>query len=177
MAYNSILIERRKTLHERIGAAIGELFKDSIEDHLSELADHYARSSNIEKAVECQTMAAKRELSQSGYQGALHRLENAIELFAKLPDSPERTELELDLQIDYGAALLVTRGWWVPEAGKAFRRARELCQQKEEDPRLYRVLSGLHSFHLVRGEHPTALAYIDEFDRAGGSIPQRRDAG
>jgi class 3 adenylate cyclase/tetratricopeptide (TPR) repeat protein len=162
VAYNSILIERRKTLHERIGAAIGELFKDSLEDHLSELADHYSRSPNIEKAVECQARAAKRELSQSGYQGALHRLENAIELFAKLPDSPERAELELDLQIDYGAALLVTRGWWVPEAGKAFSRARELCQRKEEDPRLYKVLSGLHSFHLVRGEHPMALAYIDE---------------
>jgi class 3 adenylate cyclase/tetratricopeptide (TPR) repeat protein len=162
VAYNSILIERRKTLHERIGAAVGELFKDSIDDHLSELADHYARSSNLEKAVECQALAAKRELSQSGYQGALRRLENAIELFAKLPDSRERAELELDLQIDYGAALLVTKGWWVPEAGKAFSRARELCQQKEEDPRLYRVLSGLHSFHLVRGEHPTALAYTDE---------------
>ncbi|MFZ2063306.1 MAG: hypothetical protein WAU82_20020 [Candidatus Binatus sp.] len=162
VAYNSILIERRKTLHERIGAAIGELFKNSREDHLSELADHYARSSNIGKAVEYLAMAAKRELSQSGYQGALRRLENAIELFAKLPDSLERAELELDLQIDYGAALLVTRGWWVPEAGKAFSRARELCQQKEEDPRLYRVLSGLHSFHLVRGEHPMALAYIDE---------------
>ena len=162
VAYNSILIERRKTLHERIGAAIEELFKNSLEDHLSGLADHYARSSNIEKAVECQARAAKRELSQSAYQGALLRLENAIELFAKLPDSPERAELELDLQIDYGASLLVTRGWWVPEAGKAFSRARELCQQKEEDPRLYRVLSGLHSFHLVRGEHPTALAYIDE---------------
>ena len=162
VAYNSILIERRKTLHERIGAAIGELFKNSLEDHLSELADHYSRSSNIEKAVECQAMAAKRELSQSGYQGALRRLENAIELFAKLPDSPERAELELDLQIDYGAALLVTKGWWVPEAGKAFSRARELCRHKEEDPRLYRVLTGLHSFYLVRGEHPTALAYVDE---------------
>jgi class 3 adenylate cyclase/tetratricopeptide (TPR) repeat protein len=162
VAYNSILIERRKTLHERIGAAIGELFKNSLEDHLSELADHYSRSSNIEKAVECQANAARRELSQSGYQGALHRLENAIELFAKLPDSSERAELELDLQIDYGAALLVTKGWWVPEAGKAFSRARELCRHKEEDPRLYRVLTGLHSFYLVRGEHPTALAYVDE---------------
>ncbi|MGH7924139.1 MAG: ATP-binding protein, partial [Candidatus Binatus sp.] len=165
VAYNSILIERRKALHERIGAAIAELFKESPDDRLSQLADHYARSSNIEKAIEYQAMAAKRELSQSGYQGALLRLQNAIELFAKLPDSSKRAELELDLQISYGAALLVTRGWWVPEAGSAYRRARELCQEKIEDPRLYRVLSGLHSFHLVRGEHPTALAYTQELIR------------
>ena len=162
VAYNSILIERRKPLHERIGAAIGALFKDSLDDHLSQLADHYVRSSNTEKAIEYQALAAKRELSQSGYQGALRRLQSAIELFAKLPDSKERAEMELNLQIDYGAALLATKGWWVPEAGKAYGRARELCQEKDEDPRLFQVLSGLHSFHLVRGDHPIALAYTDE---------------
>ena len=162
VAYNSILIERRKTLHERIGAAIGTLYKDSRDDHLSQLADHYSRSLNTEKAVEYQALAAKRELSQSGYQGALRRLQSAIQLFAKLPDSTERAELEIDLQMDYGAALLATRGWWVPEAGQAYQRARELCQQKDEGPQLFQVLSGLHSFHLVRGEHPTALAYADE---------------
>ena len=162
VAYNSILSERRKALHERIGTAIAALFKDSLDDHLSQLADHYARSSNVEKAIEYQAMAARRELAQGGYRGALRRLESAIELFAKLPESNERAELELDLQIDYGAALLVTRGWWVPEAGKACRRALELCRGRNEDPRLYRVLTGLHSFHLVRGEHPIAASYAEE---------------
>ncbi len=162
VAYNSILIERRKTLHERIGAAIGALFKDSIDDHLSQLADHYARSSNAEKAIEYQVLAARRELAQSAYQGALQRLQAAIALFAKLPESKERAELELNLQIDYGSALLATKGWWVPEAGQAYRRARELCQENNDDPRLFSVLSGLHSFHLVRGEHPIAFAYTGE---------------
>ncbi len=162
VAYNSILVERRKTLHEQIGAAIEVLFRESLDDHLSELADHYGRSSNVEKAIEYQASAAKRELAQSGYRGALLRLENAIEMFAKLPDTKEREELELDLQINYGAAILATKGWYAPEAGKAYRRARELCQGRNEDPRLFPVLGGLHSFHLVRGEHPIALGYADE---------------
>jgi tetratricopeptide (TPR) repeat protein len=166
VAYNSILIDRRKALHERIGVAIEEIFVDSLGDHLIQLADHYRRSANIEKAVEYQSKAARRELMQSGYLGALRRLENALELQAKLPDTKQRTELELDLQLDYVAAVRATKGYWAPEAGKAYLRARELCQEKgHQDQRLYRVLSGLHSFHMVRGEHPIALAYTDELIR------------
>jgi class 3 adenylate cyclase len=174
VAYNSILIERRKTLHERIGAAIGTLFESSLDDHLSELADHYGRSSNVEKTIEYQAMAARRELAQSGYLGALRRLENAIELFAKLPDMKQRGELELDLQINYGAAVLATKGWYAPEAGKAYRRARELCQARNEDLKLFPVLSGLHSFHLVRGEHPIALGYADELTQLADRLRDDR---
>ena len=38
VAYNSVLIERRKQLHERIGAALETLYAASLEDHLAELA-------------------------------------------------------------------------------------------------------------------------------------------
>src|SRR5713101_5258964 len=44
VAYNSLLMERRKLLHERTGDAIEGLFHDRLEDHVGELADHYSRS-------------------------------------------------------------------------------------------------------------------------------------
>ena len=52
VAYNSVLMERRRLLHERTGEAIEALFKDRIDDHLAELAHHYSRSANTRKAVE-----------------------------------------------------------------------------------------------------------------------------
>ena len=50
VAYNSLLMERRRLLHERTGEAIEALFKDRIDDHLAELAHHYSRSANTRKA-------------------------------------------------------------------------------------------------------------------------------
>ena len=47
VAYNSVLIERRKLLHERAAQAIEALFADRLEDHLAELAHHYDRSGNV----------------------------------------------------------------------------------------------------------------------------------
>src|SRR5262249_9485096 len=52
VAYNSLLIEGRKLLHERTGAAIETLYADRVEDHVAQLARHYARSANPAKAVE-----------------------------------------------------------------------------------------------------------------------------
>ena len=45
VAYHSILTERRKKIHERVGTAIEELYKRQLEEHLTELAHHYRRSS------------------------------------------------------------------------------------------------------------------------------------
>src|SRR6202030_65659 len=51
VAYNSLLAERRKLLHERAGAALETMFAEQLEDHLSELAHHYGRSDNVPKAA------------------------------------------------------------------------------------------------------------------------------
>jgi len=52
VAYNSVLQERRKVLHERTAQAIEAVFHSRLEDHYSELAHHYSRSGNTPKAVE-----------------------------------------------------------------------------------------------------------------------------
>jgi predicted ATPase len=42
VAYNSLLFERRKLLHEGAGQALESVFARSLEDHLVELAHHYS---------------------------------------------------------------------------------------------------------------------------------------
>jgi class 3 adenylate cyclase len=46
-AYESLLIERRKQLHERAGQALEAIFADHLDDHLGELARHYNHSDNV----------------------------------------------------------------------------------------------------------------------------------
>jgi class 3 adenylate cyclase len=58
VAYNSVLLERRKLLHERIAQAIETLYPHHLEDHLDGLAHHYSRSSNVVKTVNYLQLAA-----------------------------------------------------------------------------------------------------------------------
>jgi predicted ATPase len=76
-----------------------------------------------------------------------------VELVKALPETPGRARQELSLQIALGEALLATQGFTVPEAGRAFHRARELCEQAGEAPQVLRAWLGLYTFHMSRAEH------------------------
>jgi predicted ATPase len=52
VAYNSLLIERRKQLHEGTGHALESMFAGQLDDHLGQLAHHYSHSDNLDKAIE-----------------------------------------------------------------------------------------------------------------------------
>ena len=98
VAYNSVLMERRRLLHERTGEAIEALFKDRIDDHLAELAHHYSRTANTRKAVEYLFRAGSQAAARSAYSEAITRLSSALEFLKRLPDDAERARQELSVQ-------------------------------------------------------------------------------
>ncbi|MBI3800513.1 MAG: AAA family ATPase [Deltaproteobacteria bacterium] len=156
VAYNSVLHERRKALHERTAQAIEKLFQDRLDEHYSDLAHHYSRSGNTEKAVEYLGLAGQQAEQRSAYTEAITHLTTALELLKTLPDTPERTQQELNLLITLGPALTTTKGWAAPEVGRAYARAQELCRQVGETAQPFPVLWGLWVFYLNRGELETA---------------------
>jgi class 3 adenylate cyclase/predicted ATPase len=156
VSYTSLLIERRKVLHERTAQAIEALFHSQLDDHYDELAHHYSRSGNTLKAVEYLSLAGQQAVQRSAYTEAISHLSHALELLKTLLDTPERTQREITLQTTLALALMATQGQAAPEVERAYTRARELCQQLGQTPQLFPTLSGLWGFYLIRGEVPTA---------------------
>jgi predicted ATPase len=152
VAYNSVLIERRKTLHEQTAQAIEQLYHDRIEEHYSELAHHYSRSGNAEKAVKYLHLAGQQAVQRSAYVEAITHLTVALELLKTLPDTPERAQQELVLQIALGVTLTVTKGYASPEVGLIYARALELCRQVGGTSQLFPTLWGLSRFYRIRAE-------------------------
>jgi len=143
VSYNSVLLERRKQLHERIGAAIEALYANSIEDHLDELAHHYSRSGNVPKALEYQERAGRRALQRSAYADAMRALTAAIELLMRLPESTERDQRELGLQTTLGPVLMITKGWAAPETERVSLRVQELVETGGTAAQRFSLLTGL----------------------------------
>jgi len=150
VAYNSLLIERRKLMHERAGQALESLFADQLDGHLGQLAHHYRRSDNVDKAVEFLGRAGQQAMQRSAHNDAIASIAAAIDLLHKLPDSPERIRRELLLQLALGPALITIKGWAALEVERAFTRARELCERLGDPPELFPVLFGLFSMYYVR---------------------------
>jgi tetratricopeptide (TPR) repeat protein len=164
---------RRQRLHLNAVSAIERLHANSPDDQAADLAHHLWQAGRIadpDKTIYFLALAASQALKQSAYDSALRYFQNALELLKVLPYSMERARRELDVQIDYGLALLATKGWYAPEMGSTYRRARELCESIGEDPRLFSVLFGLWSYHLVRGEHALACSYTDEMQNLAPTL-------
>jgi class 3 adenylate cyclase/predicted ATPase len=157
VAYNSLLLERRKVLHEHVGQAIEEVYRGQLDEHYSELAHHYTRSGNNEKAVEYLSLAGQQAAQRSANTEAVTHLTAALKLLATLPASPAHTLQELILQIALGAILMTVKGYTALETKKAYTRAWELCQHVGETPQIGPVLWALSLFYRVRGDHSLAL--------------------
>jgi predicted ATPase len=163
VAYGSVLTERRKELHERTARAMEEVYGNNLEEHYNELAHHYGRTDNTEKAVQYLHLAGQQAVERSAYGDAISQLTRALELIKTLPETETRHRQELLVQSTIGPAFMATRGYAGREAEEAYRRARELSERVGETPLLSSVLAGLQQFHFARAEHTKARALAEQF--------------
>jgi class 3 adenylate cyclase/tetratricopeptide (TPR) repeat protein len=162
VAYNSILVERRKQLHEDVGRAIESLYAASLEDHLPALAHHYSRSANGEKAVKFLSLAGKQAMARGAFQQAVQDLESALTLLRGFPEGRIRDQLEFEVLGPLGTAYIATRGYAAPQVGPVFHRARELCNQFGGPQDQFAMVWGNFAWRIVRGEMDLSLELAQE---------------
>jgi class 3 adenylate cyclase/predicted ATPase len=152
VAYGTVLHERRKALHERTAQAIEALYHTNLEDHYSDLAHHYSRSGNAEKAADYLSLAGRQAMRRSVYAEAIEQLTLALQSLNTLPDTAKRARQELTVQVALGTPLVLTRGYADPAAEAAFLRARELSEQLGDNAQLAAALVGLWRVYGSRGD-------------------------
>jgi len=156
VAYNSLLSEHRKQLHERAGAAIESLYAGNLDDHIEELAHHYSRSNNPAKALQYPSAASEEAFKRSVYDEAIAHANAALGVLGRLPETSDSLQNELALQLRLGQAFAAVLGYGATEAGRAFDRALLLSRRIEDPATKAAVLGGLWEYHLVRSDHRAA---------------------
>jgi predicted ATPase len=162
VAYGTVLQEQRKILHEKTAQALESLYALTLSEHYSDLAHHYRRSPNVEKAIHYLHLAGQQAAQRSAHTEAISDLSAALDLLLTRPETPERAAQELTLRLAVGPALMVVQGWIAPEVEQHYARARELCAQLGDAPRRFTVLWGLWLFHMARGALRLAQALAEE---------------
>jgi tetratricopeptide (TPR) repeat protein len=156
VAYNSLLVERRKLLHERAGQALESMFAKQLDDHLGDLAHHYSRGESARKAVHYLGRAGRQALERTAYPEALALLTQGLEQLKELPDDVERALEELDLQNALGWLLYATKGGGAAVRETPVVRAKEICEQLGDKARLVEALVALSNFRFNRHERQSA---------------------
>jgi predicted ATPase/class 3 adenylate cyclase len=155
-AYHSLLKSKRQQYHQRIAQVLEKKFPETGETQPELLAHHYTEAGLRAEAIVYWQKAGRRAVQRSADREAISHLAKGLELLKTLPETPERIQQEIRLQITLGFSLMTTKGYAAPEVEQAHARAWELCQRVGETPRLFTVLMGLLGFYLVRAQHATA---------------------
>jgi predicted ATPase len=162
VAYQALLKSTRHQYHQQIAQVLVERLPGTVATQPELLAYHYTEAGLSAQAIPYWQQAGQRAIARSANVEALSHLTTGLGLLKALPDTPERTQQELTLQIALGAPLIAARGFGAIEVGRAYARARELCQHLGETLQLFPVLWGLFAFYHVRGEYKTARTLAEQ---------------
>jgi class 3 adenylate cyclase/predicted ATPase len=163
VAYDTLLTTRRQGLHAAAGHALERLYPEWLVERSEELARHYTEAGLTEKAVHYWHHAGQKAIERSAHVEAIAHLRQGRALLQTLPETPERTQREVDMLIALGASLRVTQGAGALEVVETYTRARQLCQHLEDPHQLCPVLRGLHNYYNVRAEYQTAHELGEQF--------------
>ena len=160
--YTRVSAAQRVRFHQRIGTRLETGHGAQAGDMAAELAIHFERGRDAQRAIQYLRHAGERSMERSAYVEAVAHVTRGPEVLQTLPDTVERTQQELVLQLTLGRALTIAKGYAAPETGKVFTRAMELCQQVGETQQLFSVLNGLYDFYLNQGQYRMAYTQAEQ---------------
>jgi class 3 adenylate cyclase/tetratricopeptide (TPR) repeat protein len=156
VAYNSLLMQRRKALHRAVGEAIEELYQDRLAEHYAELAHHFTQGEVWDKAVVYCRLAGDKAMAQSAYREAVGAFEQALMVLQHLPEDQDTLAQAIDLRFALRLALVA-----LGEFGRIFdalREAERLAEALGDPRRLGWATVYMINYCHIRGDYDRALA-------------------
>jgi predicted ATPase len=142
MLYDRVPASQRVRWHRHIGARLEAGYRDQARQIAPELAAHFVRGRDAQRAVQYLQYAGEIALQRSAHQEAHMHITQGLELLQMWPNTPERTHQELALYLILGPLLIATQGQGNPAVQRVYVHARTLCQQVEDLAGLVSTLYG-----------------------------------
>lgn len=145
VAYDSILLQRRKELHKNVADSIEKVFNERLHEFYGMLAYHYSHAEDLDKAEEYLIKAGEESLKASASAEALHYCQQALDLYlskyGKRADPEKVTMLEKNI-----ALALFHRGQYA-EAVKYFNKVLTFYGETVPKNPVAKTLKTLTSFY------------------------------
>jgi len=168
-AYAMLPRQKRKLLHSRVADALENSFPDMTETQPELLAHHLAQAGSIERGIDYLRKAAQRSIERSSNVEAIGHLTGALELLQSLPDSPERKQTQLDLQVILVQAMIASHGYAAPSTRRILLQAKELIDESTSLSQKFAILFGIwvcrHAAGDVAKQRDAALEFLAEAER------------
>jgi predicted ATPase len=165
VAYNSLLLKRRKEIHEKIGKAIEEIYTDRLEEFYEMLAYHYSKSENFEKAFQYLKLSGLKAVEKHSLIEALSHYKEAKYAIDQIPISKEikKEKLQLILLMSLPLRLL----GFPEDSLEIFKEGESISNELEDIISTTILEARMAVCYSHQGIHSDALRYAESaFEKA-----------
>jgi class 3 adenylate cyclase/tetratricopeptide (TPR) repeat protein len=161
VVYDSILAKRKKKVHEEIGSAIEELYRESLSENYEVLADHFFLSENYLKAAEYSRLASRKAEKTASFNDAIAHTKRRITSLERLPQTEDIQKQIIDARVVLGLYMIQMN--YHTEAKEAIDPIIDLAIKHNYKRRLCQIYTILGSYHLlVEDNYPGAFKALEE---------------
>jgi tetratricopeptide (TPR) repeat protein len=161
VVYNSILRKRKKKLHEKIGNAIEELYKEHINEHYGGLSEHFILSENYEKGARYSRLAGKKAEKSASFTNAIEYTRKRLLCLEKLPPKDDVLKRIIDARSSLG--LYMFQMYYFIEAKEAIEPIIDLAIKSGHKRKLSQIYTIMGTYkYWVEEDLPTALKYLKD---------------
>jgi class 3 adenylate cyclase/tetratricopeptide (TPR) repeat protein len=161
VVYDSLLTRRKKTLHEEIGNAIEDLYKENIDENCGVLAEHYIAGENYDKGAEYSRFASKKAAKTGSINDATAQAEKRIVCLERLPQSDNVRKKIIDARTALG--LYYIQISYLIEAKEAVDPIIDLALRHGYKKRLSQIYTIIGVYeNWVEEDLPEAFKHLEE---------------
>jgi tetratricopeptide (TPR) repeat protein len=157
VAYNSLLLKKRKEFHARIGEAIEETYAGRLEEFYEILAYHYTKGEYPEKAILFLKLSGEKSTSNHSLSEAIRFYKQALEILNNQPATDEFREDKLQVLLLMSVPLRVTG--YPEDSLRILEEGERLAKEIGDEKILANLYSLIGNYYGTRGEIRLAQKY------------------
>lgn len=127
VAYSTLLLKKRKDIHEKIAEAIEKLYPERLEEFYEVLAHHYSKSANQEKAFQYLRLSSIKVGARNSIIESVRFGKEAISQLKQMPQTDENKRRGIEMRLMLSGPLAGTG-----QAGDALQMMEEGARLAEE---------------------------------------------
>ena len=170
VAYESLLLMRRREWHARLAHALEQQFAEVAGQEPDLLAFHFGEAGLASPACDYRMLAGDQAMGRSAYAEAIAHFSAGLKLADSLA-APDGRRRQMAFWLKVGSASLVAHGMQSVQAEEAYTKANELGEQLDDRAASFQAKWGLWMNANLRRR--TALAR----DRAGELVSLAKQSG
>ncbi len=159
VAYNSLLLKRRKEIHNKIGQAIEQLYGERLEEFYEMLAHHYSRSDNFEKAYRYLKLSGDKASQNYSIGEAFRFYKESITVLNNEPEAEENKRRKLEVILLIAGPM---RPLGYPEDSlELLKEGERLAMELGEERNLADLHSSIGMYYSFHGDHLQTINYSE----------------